>query len=72
MLKIRLARFGRKNNPFYRIVVIEAKRKNKGKSLARVGYWYPTKKIKKINKKEIERWIALGAQPTKAVRELMQ
>ena len=47
MLKIRLKRTGRKNNPFYRIVLMENLSKRDGKAIAELGYYSPlTKEIK--------------------------
>lgn len=71
MVRIRLARHGKKNDPFYRIVVIEKTRKNKGKALDVVGHWHPKSGEKKIEKDKIKEWISRGAQPSKAVMDLV-
>ncbi|OGM18452.1 30S ribosomal protein S16 [Candidatus Woesebacteria bacterium RIFCSPHIGHO2_01_FULL_38_10] len=71
MIKIRLARGGSKGNPHYRIVVIEERRKREGKFLDVIGFWYPKKNNKKINKKKLEKWLAVGAQKTKSVNKLI-
>ena len=71
MIKIRLARGGVKNKPFYRIVAIEHTRKRSGKPLDIIGFWNPQTKEKKIDKKKLESWVEKGAQPTKAVEELI-
>ena len=42
MLMIRLARFGAKKKPFYRIVVIEKERARNGRSVEVVGHYNPT------------------------------
>jgi small subunit ribosomal protein S16 len=72
MVRIRLARHGKLNDPFYRIVVIEKSRKVTGKALAICGHWHPRTKDLKIDKKEIQAWIEKGAQPSKTVLELME
>ncbi len=41
MLMIRLARFGAKKKPFYRVVVIEKERARNGRSLEVVGHYNP-------------------------------
>ena len=41
MLMIRLARFGAKKKPFYRIVVIEKERARNGRNLEVVGHYNP-------------------------------
>jgi small subunit ribosomal protein S16 len=71
MIKIRLSRGGRKNNPVFRIVAIEQNRKREGKPLDIIGYWHPTKNIKKINKQKLAHWISLGAQKTQGVEKLL-
>ncbi len=71
MIKIRLARGGTKNKPFYRIVAIEESRKREGKPLDILGYWHPGKDTKKIDKKKLKFWIERGAKVTKAVEKLL-
>jgi len=71
MVTIRLARRGKKNDPFYRIVAIDSRKKNTGEALEVVGYWHPREDKKKIDKKAIEAWVAKGAQVSAAVQKLM-
>ncbi len=71
MIKIRLARGGAKNAPFYRIVAIEEGRKRGGKPLDILGYWHPKKDVKKINKEKLSNWKKRGAKTTKAVEKLI-
>ena len=56
MLKIKLARFGKKKQPMYRIVVNEAKSKRDGQYVAQVGRYSPTEtpKILEIDVKEYD------------------
>ncbi len=72
MIKIRLARGGAKNNPVYRIVVIEAGRKRGGKALEVLGYWHPKKNVKQISKDKLKHWVSMGAKTTKAVDKLLE
>ena len=71
MVRIRLARHGKKNDPFDRVAAIEKTRKNKGAALEILGYWYPKTGEKKIDKKLYNKWINQGAQPSQKVRELI-
>ena len=71
MLKIRLARYGKKNNPFYRIVVAESRQKREGRALDLVGFWDPKNNNIKIDNKKLESWKLKGAQETEAVRKLI-
>lgn len=72
MLKIKLARFGKKGQPHYRIVVNEARSKRDGAYVAKLGEYVPTSqpKILKLDKKAYDEWIAKGAQPTETVAVL--
>jgi len=71
MLKIRLKRSGRKGKPFYRIVLMESLSKRDGKAILELGYYDPFKKIIKMDKAEIHKYINYGAYPTDTVRHLI-
>lgn len=71
MVKIRLARGGAKNAPFYRIVAIDERRKRGGEPLEIIGYWHPAKDDIKIDKEKIRKWTSKGAVITNAVKKLM-
>ena len=51
-VKIRLQRQGKKNSPFYRVIAIDEAKKRSGQPLEVVGFWYPEKNDKKIDKKK--------------------
>jgi len=72
MLKIKLARFGKRNQPHYRIVVNEARDKRDGKYVALLGHYSPSyqPKVLEIDLKAYEDWIAKGAQATETVAAL--
>ena len=72
MLKIKLARFGKRNQPHYRIVVSEARSKRDGQSVALLGHYAPTQspKILELDLKAYESWVKQGAQPTDTVAAL--
>lgn len=72
MIKIRLTKKGKTNDPFFRIVAIESDKKREGEPLEVLGYWHPSSKDKKIDKKAIEKWVKKGAQVSKAVKELIK
>lgn len=71
MVKIRLKRQGKRNDPFYRIVAIESSVKNGGEALSVLGYWNPREKVVKIDKKEVAKWVEKGAQVSTAVEKLL-
>lgn len=72
MLVIRLQRAGRKNHPFYRIVVAEKSKPVKGRFLERVGHYNPLVKPKELvlNKERIEHWISMGATPSQTAARM--
>jgi small subunit ribosomal protein S16 len=71
MLKIRLKRTGRKNQPFYKIVLMENLSKRDGKSIAELGHYDPIQKVILFNKTLLYKAINNGAYPTNTVRHLI-
>lgn len=72
MVKIRLTRQGKTNDPFYRVVAIDSQNKRNGSALAVLGHWHPRTNDKKVDKKAIQEWIAKGAQASQAVMKLIE
>ncbi len=72
MVTIRLARFGRKKAPFYRIVVLDSSKKVAGANLGILGYYNPAKKTLKIEKPKLEDWVKKGPQVSAAVKKLLK
>jgi small subunit ribosomal protein S16 len=72
MLKIRMQRIGRKNDPAYRIVVIEQTRGPKsGNFVEQVGSYNPKTKDLQLNDDRIKYWISVGAQPGGTVHNML-
>jgi small subunit ribosomal protein S16 len=74
MLMIRLARFGAKKKPFYRIVVIEKERARDGRNLEVVGHYDPLSHPAKVLLKHdrIEHWSKNGACMSDTVKRLVK
>jgi small subunit ribosomal protein S16 len=74
MLMIRLARFGAKKKPFYRIVVIEKERARNGRSLEVVGHYNPLSHPAQVVLKHdrIEHWAKHGACLSDTVKRLVE
>ncbi len=74
MLMIRLARFGAKKKPFYRVVVIEKERARNGRSLEVVGHYNPLTHPAQIVLKHdrLEHWMKNGAQMSDTVKRLVE
>jgi small subunit ribosomal protein S16 len=74
MVKIRLRRVGRKNAPFYRILVADSQSPRDGKFIEIIGQYAPRQSEGSLNVDE-ERanyWLSVGAQPTDTVRSLLR
>ncbi|HAN41244.1 MAG TPA: 30S ribosomal protein S16 [Candidatus Cloacimonetes bacterium] len=74
MVKLRLRRMGANDQPFYRIVAVDARVKRDGKYIESVGWYDPKPDPSKINI-DTERaiyWLSVGAQPTDTVRSLLR
>jgi small subunit ribosomal protein S16 len=74
MLMIRLARFGSKKKPTYRVVVIEKERARNGRAVEVVGHYNPVSQPQVVSLKHdrIEHWIKNGAQPSDTVARLVK
>ena len=74
MLMIRLARFGAKKKPTYRVVVIDKERARDSRSVEVVGTYNPISRPKAVNLKHdrIAHWMKNGAQPSSTVARLMK
>lgn len=71
-LRIRLARAGRRNLPFFRLVVAENHAPRDGRFIEKVGSYNPLlpKENEKrwiLQEKRIKHWISMGALPTERV-----
>ena len=74
MLKIRLARFGTKKKPTYRVVVIEGWRARNSRFVEVVGHYNPVSQPAQVNLQHdrIEHWVKCGAQPSDTVARLIK
>jgi len=72
MLTIRLRRKGKKNQPFFRMVVIDKRRSaSGGNAVEIVGNVDPLTKKRNLKKERILYWISKGAQPTATVHNML-
>ncbi len=73
MLKIRLARHGRKGRPFYRVVVQDAEQQRDGRFVDSVGYYDPLTDPAtfEVDGERITHWLSHGAQPTETVHRML-
>jgi small subunit ribosomal protein S16 len=73
VLMIRLARFGARKQPYYRIVVIEKERARNGRSIEVVGTYNPRTNPASVDLKRerIDYWTSKGAQLSDRVAKLV-
>jgi small subunit ribosomal protein S16 len=71
---IRLARFGKKKRPFYRVIVTEKTRPRNGRFVEIIGTYDPLKKPAAIvlDRERAQYWISKGAQPSDTVRSFLR
>lgn len=76
MVVIRLARFGAKNSPRYRITVADQRRAVRGKFIEVIGHFNPNPQGKEagltLDVAKANDWIKKGAQPTDTVKSLLK
>lgn len=74
MVKIRLARYGSKKNPHYRIVVADSRSPRDGRSIETLGTYNPRTEPSTIELKNdrAEYWLKVGAQPSETVAKLLK
>ena len=72
MVKIRLKRYGRKQQPTYRIIAIDAKARREGRALKEVGFYDPGNEKTHLNISTIITLLKQGAQPTDTVHNILE
>jgi small subunit ribosomal protein S16 len=70
MIKLRLKRFGKKNQSSFRLVAVNSTSRRDGKPLEELGFYNPSTKESKLNTESIKARILNGAQPTETVKNL--
>lgn len=74
MLRIRLARGGKKRQPSYRIVVTEITSPRDGRFVEQIGFYNPMTNpdTYKVKEDRALYWLSVGAQPSDAVARLLK
>jgi small subunit ribosomal protein S16 len=73
-VKIRLKRLGKIREPYYRIVVADARTKRDGRAIEEIGKYHPKAdpSFIEVNSERAQHWLSVGAQPTDQVLRLLQ
>ena len=72
-VKIKLKRLGKIREPYYRIVVADARTKRDGRAIEEIGKYHPKLEpsLIEVNSERVQHWLSVGAQPTEAVQHLL-
>ncbi len=72
-VKIKLKRLGKIREPYYRIVVADARTKRDGRAIEEIGKYHPKAEpsLIEVNSERVQHWLSVGAQPTDPVRVLL-
>ena len=72
--KIRVKRIGRRNRPFYRLVVMDSRKRRDGAAIEQVGWYNPIDPSHSFDLKDdrIIYWLGEGAIPTDAAQKLIR
>lgn len=73
-VKLRLARFGKRNAPHYRLVAIDEHKKRDGQAIEILGTYNPHDKGNQIviKKARVDYWLSVGATPSDTVKALLK
>jgi small subunit ribosomal protein S16 len=73
-VKIKLARQGKIREPFYRVVVADARTRRGGRAIELVGKYQPKAEpsLIEIDSDRVQYWLGVGAQPTESVLALLK
>ncbi len=74
MVKLRLKRMGKIDTPFYRIVVLDSRKKRDGAYIESLGHYDPKTDplTLKVDTDKAIQWLQKGAQPSDTVRSLLR
>ena len=73
-VKIRLKRMGKIRAPFYRVVVVDSRKRRDGAVIEEIGQYHPTENpsVIKIDSDRAQYWLSVGAQPSDAVKQQLK
>jgi small subunit ribosomal protein S16 len=73
-VKIRLKRMGKIRQPYYRVVVVDSRKKRDGKVIEEIGKYHPKEEPSLIDvaSERAQYWLGVGAQPTEAVEAILK
>jgi small subunit ribosomal protein S16 len=73
-VKIRLKRMGKIRQPYYRVVVVDSRKKRDGRVIEEIGKYHPKQEpsLIEVTSERAQYWLGVGAQPSEAVEALLK
>ena len=73
-VKIKLMRLGKIRQPYYRIVVADARNRRSGRAIETIGKYHPKNEpsLIEVDSDRAQYWLGVGAQPTEPVQHLLE
>ncbi len=73
-VKIRLKRMGKIRAPYYRVVVMDGRKKRDGRAIEEIGRYVPSEEpsLIEVDSERAQYWLSVGAQPTEQVAALLK
>src|SRR6478736_3963376 len=73
-VKIKLKRLGKIREPYYRIIVADARTKRDGRAIEEIGKYHPKENpsLIEVDGARVQYWLGVGAQPTEAVAAILR
>ena len=73
-VKIKLKRLGKIREPYYRIVVADARTKRDGRAIEEIGKYHPKAdpSVIEVDSERAQHWLKVGAQPTDPVLTILK
>lgn len=73
-VRIRLTRVGSRKRPYYRVIVVDSRKKRDGAYIENVGVYHPIEKEESeidLREDRIKEWLEKGARPSRTVKQLL-
>jgi small subunit ribosomal protein S16 len=73
-VKIKLMRLGKIRQPYYRIVVADARNRRNGRAIETIGKYHPKSEPShiEVDSERAQYWLGVGAQPTEPVQRILE
>jgi small subunit ribosomal protein S16 len=69
-----MTRVGSRKRPYYRLIVVDSRKKRDGAYIENVGVYHPLENDEKqteLKEDKIKEWLGKGARPSRTVKDLL-